>query len=173
MKRVIAIVLTILFFLLIIAALLFKLFGTSSSESPNTAPTQTSFPVSAPVGAAAVDPGVFVKSFYVWYLSNAANDPLFPHPENREVVLKDWLTDSFIADWDQIQSDSEANPVLLTGGDTSSWSSNISAVTTAQLTYTSSVRVALGPPSEGHVFTVQLTRTSGSTWKIDSITNAF
>jgi hypothetical protein len=173
MKKLITIVCIILFFLLILGALLFKLLGSSGSNSNKAAPTQTSFPTSAPVGVTSDQPDAFARSFYVWYLQNLSADPEFPHPENRDAVLKDWLSPTFLANWDQIQSDGEASPVFLTGESISSWGTSVTASLTSQLPYVSTVELAIGPQSAGHIFTIKLIRATDGSWRIDSISNAY
>jgi hypothetical protein len=172
MKKLLTILGVVIFFLVLLGALLFKLFG-GSSTTPKAAPTQTVFPTSAPIGATADQADVFARSFFVWYLQNVSADPEFPHPENRDVVLADWLSPQFINDWEQIQTDSDASPVLLTGESVSSWGTNVTAAVTSQLSYISTVTLTVGPQSAGHIFTIQLTRATDGSWKIDSISNAY
>lgn len=171
MKKALVVVAGIVFFLILLALLAFKLFAPepkSVSYEPVTFPVATT-----PTGAVNEDGAVFVRSFYAWYLENFSKDPLFPHPENRDEVLKPWLSDEFLSQWDQIQLEAEANPVLLTAEDPTTWGSGITAEIVGQSIRSRTIRAAIGSGQLQHVYTVELVRDpETSSWKIVSVANA-
>ncbi|CAN5700234.1 hypothetical protein BH11PAT2_BH11PAT2_05380 [soil metagenome] len=168
MKKALAIALVLVLFLGLLAAILFKVFAPSK---PSTAVVPVvQFPVAtAPVGVTNQNPVQFVESFYTWYLQNFYRDPFFPHPENRNEVLSPWLTSDFLAGWDQVVSDIEVNPVLLTADDPSSWGSAISARIASQSIRTSVVYLTIGTGTSLHAYNVSLVQTTDGNWKISDI----
>lgn len=169
MKKILAVVVVVIFFAIILLAVLAKLFSTD--DRTEAVPAEVTFPVSEAVGSTNNQPDAFVTAFYAWYLSNAARDPQFPRPENRDEVLADWLSSSFIADWDQTHAVSEASPILLTANDTSDWNPAVRSRVIDQLAYTSTVQVDISSPTSNPSFIVQLVRTRDGQWKIDAILN--
>ena len=165
MKKVFVALLIILFFLLILGAFLFKLFK-PSTVATSTPPVQ--FPA-ATTATASQNPAQFVKSFYEWYLLNFSRDPLFPHPENRAEVLRPWLTNDFLATWDETLSEIEVNPVLLTAEDPSSWGGAVSAKVISQSSQSSQVYATIGSGASLHAYNVNLVKSSDGTWKIASV----
>ncbi|MEO6536529.1 MAG: hypothetical protein ABIT47_02435 [Candidatus Paceibacterota bacterium] len=168
MKKAVGIIVFFLFFLLLLGAVLFKVFAPSKSN--NTAVTPVQFPTaSAPVGVAEEDPAQFVQSFYTWYLQNYSRDHDFPHSENRDEVLSPWLASDLLANWDQIVLDNDVNPVLLTADDPSVWGNEISARLASQSIRTSIVYVTMGSGTTLHAYNVSLVKASDGTWKITGV----
>jgi hypothetical protein len=169
MKKVVVVLIALVFFALILVAILFKLFW-PTEKAATTGPV--SFPVATvATGSDAQNPEQFVRSFYQWYLENFSRDPLFPHPENREAVLSPWLTGDFLAQWDEIVSEVEVNPVLLTADDPSTWGAGITTQLVSQSVRSRTVHVTIGSGSSVRAYTVELVQTDGA-WKIASVASS-
>jgi hypothetical protein len=171
MKKAVVILVVFLFFLLILAGILFKIFKTSDTPAEQQPTVQ--FPsATESAGATAQDPEQFVRSFYIWYLENFSRDPEFPHPENRDEVLSPWLSSELLASWDEIVIEDEVNPVLLTADDPASWGADLTVQTIGQSIRTRTLRVTLGSGDSQHVYSVELAKQQDSSWRISSVASS-
>lgn len=155
--------------LLVIIVGIVLLFGTKT-PAPQTQTTNT---VTLPVAAQALQsPAEFATDFYTWYISNREKGPSFPTPNNLTSVLGPWLTPQFIANWQTIITNTDADPVLWAQDNPATWGHGITASIVSQSNSASSVRVLIGSGKTTHTFTLQLVK-SGNSWRIDSVAGTF
>jgi hypothetical protein len=166
--------------IIIVCAVLYVL--TAPPEPPAPAPpqatsttatvTQTpSIPVVVPqVQNQTASPTEFTKNFYTWYLQGLVNDQRFSGSDEFRSSVSRWLTPEFIAAWDSIIEQTNANPILLAQDYASSWSTNITTSIGTETATTTTIIVTLGVPREERKLIADLVRTNEGAWRIARVT---
>jgi hypothetical protein len=168
MKRYLIIVVVIILGLLILGAVMWKVFHGVGVEPIDQSPSLPSAPTSA-TGANSQDPRKFAESFYDWYLLNISRNEAFPYTEDLTVVLKPWLTTDFIANWEELRVTFEVDPILLTTEDPIPWGDKISTKLVSQTDQEAIVSLTIAAGTANmHVYTVTLVTVDG-TWKISRV----
>jgi hypothetical protein len=171
MKRGLILLATVVFFLLLLGAVLYAVLRQAPAPSPNAT---TSFPAGTLVGTGAsteASPATFTSGFYSWYLSHYVADPAFDISKEFATNAPTWLTADFIGRYADTASTTGMNPILLAQDYAPSWPSSIAVRIVSQTDAAADVTVSLGTGMELHALAVHLVHvTSG--WRIASVTPA-
>jgi len=169
MKRLLGIVVAVVFFLIVILLIVFKLFLSSHTEP--TQPTQSDpfQGVTAQSQSLQTDtPYRAAISCYTWYLEvytrGATPQQIAARPEAAQC-----FTPSFISQWNVIITSTEADPVLLSQDYGTSWSSHISATTVGQSIHSSDQQMTLGAGNDQATLVAHLVQGQDQNWQIDSV----
>lgn len=164
MKRILLIVGIIVFFLVVLAAVVFKLPAPESEPEPIVT-TTTVLPDSSRVTINQHSPTDFVTTFFEWYISAYGTEEFRLSEESRTELAK-WFS-AELGKWYYPIMDTTGNdPILLTDEDPRTWGDGIETTLVSQSTEKAVVRVTIGA-SKKHIYTVSLDR-EGDTWRIAS-----
>jgi len=169
MKRLIGFVVAIVFFLILVLLLVFKLFFSPSTEQAPATQTDPFQGITAQSQTLQTDtPYRAAISCYTWYLEvysrGATPQQVAARPEAAQC-----FTPSFIASWDSLIQSTGSDPVLLSQDYGISWSSHISATTVGQSIHSSDQQVTLGEGSDQTTVVAHLVETQDQHWQIDSV----
>jgi hypothetical protein len=134
--------------------------------------TTTETPIQNPFANAVTsetNPSTFVKNCFQAYIPAYIAELSVTSPTQFSNYAAACFTPDFIAQWPNIVSSTDSDPVLLSQDYYNSWKTDISAITASQSQTTSSVILNLGAGSELVQLEVNLQLTP-SGWRISSVT---
>ncbi|MDB4992266.1 MAG: hypothetical protein JWL75_511 [Parcubacteria group bacterium] len=167
MKKLIGIAAGVLFFLVILGLVLFKLLGSNTKQAVQTAPNPFGN-ISVTAVSTATDPAQFAHDFYAWYISNKIADPRFPSQAQLDGEFTAWLTPTFISGWNSRGNTLDADPVLYAQDSPSFWGGSVNSTIRQQDSSTALVSVSVGNAENLHTYTVHLVLLRAG-WRIDSV----
>lgn len=172
MKRFFKILLGALFFLFLIAAIIYKTVTSDGSDSERMSEQEIRSELQT---SQEHNPEEFVTLFYSWYLENSQQDLMFPYSENYQSLerLEPWLTDEFITSWDQIAYEIDGSPIFLSGEDPHGWGSKFSVESVSESRASSTVYVTIGSGSNEHSYNVIILKELEQPWQIQSVRTAY
>lgn len=169
MKKILGIGAIILFFLILLALLIVKLFFGHSATPTNT--TQDPF-ASIPLPTVTIQndtPEHTISTCYTWYVDIYSHDTVTIDDIMKRPELADCFTQSFLSTWEERRTSVEADPVLLTQDYQDSW--KITPASTriiGQSVRSEDVEVTIGAGTAQIQVIAHLVR-EGNLWKIDSV----
>lgn len=164
MKKLLLIGGIVVFFLGILAAVLFKVFAGPDVLVENTPVTFPEAPASS-VTSASQSPTEVAKACMKWYVEayEVGNGVLWSEEFEKGVSL--CFTTSFVESWDVIRDETELDPVLFATIHQPSWLTTQSASAITQDISSSNVLVTLGSGSETLKLNLDMQKTI-SGWRI-------
>ncbi|HWU24753.1 MAG TPA: hypothetical protein VN086_03315 [Candidatus Paceibacterota bacterium] len=172
MKKFLGIAAVILFFLILLALLVAKLFFSSPKAAPSTAsdPFQNLNTTVQPISTNSAPQTA--EACFRWYLTVF----LTPSTVEQRAALPqagECFTSSFLSQWSAIVATNEGDPVLTVNDYAKSWSSSIHAQTIGQSVHTSDQEVVLGTADEQLTVIAHLVQQPDLSWKIDSVSKPY
>lgn len=170
MKKLLAIVVIFVFFLIVLGLILFKLLGPSQKKEQATPATNPfAGAVSASNGITNETPEQAVRTCYTWYLQVASQRATIQEIASRPEA-RSCFTPTFVSSWENYAASTDIEPVLLAQDIGTTWSNNISVTTTGQSIHATDLEVRLGTAEDMHIVDVHTVQDENGAWKIDSVT---
>ena len=113
-------------------------------------------------------PDAYTSAFYTWYLQVLAKDQSYSSSPDFKTSIQKWLTPEFVANWNSIVENTDADPVLLSQDYQDSWLTNIRTAIVSQSATDSTVEISLGTGTDQQLLSVHLIRTDNQ-WRIASV----
>ncbi len=170
MKRVLTILFVVVFFLVLLGLVLFKLFYTPETKvsTQDQKDVFASVTVSN-VPAIDVSPEEITRQCFTSYIKYYTSvDTISYELVSNNPTIQRCFTSSLIASWEESYAVSETDPILISGEYYDSWITQIRATVVSRLSQTSSVELVLGTGSEEHHLFVGLLYTNTG-WHISSV----